>query len=120
MSVHLVTAALDDGPLLAQMKLAVAPNDTETSQSNGFWALTSSIQRLSPLLLKTLCVEGLTSDGQIQAVCALLQAGLSVPRLTESQSAKNNPEDLDLTIKQRHNKQHRVSQPVGGKEHEYR
>lgn len=32
-SVHLVTAALDDGPLLAQVSLTVDPTDTEASLS---------------------------------------------------------------------------------------
>ena len=60
-SVHLVTAALDDGPLLAQMKLAVAPNDTETSLSERVLALE---HQLYPAVITALAkgfvhVEGL-------------------------------------------------------------
>ena len=59
-SVHLVTAALDDGPLLAQMKLAVAPNDTETSLSERVLALE---HQLYPAVITALAEDFVHVEG---------------------------------------------------------
>ena len=125
MSVHLVTAALDDGPLLARLKLAVAPNDTETSWSNRVLALE---HQLYPAVITALAEGFVHVKARRQmvrckpSVSSITGGAVCFPRfrLRVTLHSKNNSEDLDLTIKQRHNKQHIVSQPVGGKEHEYR
>lgn len=59
-SVHLVTAALDDGPLLAQIKLVIDPNDTETSLAERVLVLE---HQLYPAVIAALCEGAVQIDG---------------------------------------------------------
>ena len=58
-SVHLVTAALDDGPLLAQVSLSVEADDTETSLSARVLALEHQIY---PAVISALAEGSLKID----------------------------------------------------------
>ena len=60
-SVHLVTAALDDGPLLAQIKLAIDQNDTETSLAQRVLELE---HQLYPAVIAALSEGAVLIDGK--------------------------------------------------------